>query len=503
MKRYTVGVDIGTTAIKAVVYDPEGTVAHEVSAAHDLHSPHAGWAEEDANGWWSNCVELLRGLVTRYPGNRIAAIGVSGMVPTVVVVGADDRAVSPSIQQNDARAAAEIAALRAKIDEDRYFAQSANTINQQLVFPKLMWLAAHKPDQIARAAYICGSYDFIANRLTGERGVEANWALESGMWDPRERRWIEWVLECAGVDRGLLPQVQNPMEVRGTIPESVARETGIAVGTPVIAGCADHVASAFSTGVRSDGDLLLKLGGAGDILYATGAYKPDRRLFLDIHPAGGYLVNGCMATSGSLVKWFVQRFDLPDYETLTREAESLPPGSAGVVVLPYFLGEKSPLFDIDARGTVVGLTLNHTRAHLFRAILEAVAFGFRHHLAVLDEMGCPIERVWLSNGGSRSDLWKQIVVDVCGYDAYYVRNHPGSALGVAVLAAEAVGLDRQFSGLERYLAGAQRIAHHPAIHTLYEQHYRLYRDIYERLRSLYPDLARLTERTGAAYRQEQ
>ncbi len=219
-----------------------------------------------------------------------------------------------------------------------------------------------------------------------------------------------------------------------------------------MAGSADHVAAALAAGIMNNGDLLVKLGSAGDILTSTDHLVLDARLFIDFHDIPGkYLLNGCMATSGSLLKWYVQQFcqadtipiearDLDLYTWLDHQAELIPAGSDGVVVLPYFLGEKTPIFDPQARGVIFGLTLFHTRYHIYRAILEAVAFGFRHHVEVLQSRGVQIQRVVVSEGGARSSLWRQILADVLGTPVSYLAENPGAALAVAFVAGVGAGI---------------------------------------------------------------
>ena len=217
---------------------------------------------------------------------------------------------------------------------------------------------------------------------------------------------------------------------RGVTGEA-AGHTGLAEGTPVVAGSADHIASAFSAGVKSPGDLLVKLGGAGDILYDLDRLVVDPRLFLDYHVIPGkYLINGCMAASGSIIKWFRTHLAPDsDYSALDAEGAVLPCGSEGLVLLPYFLGEKTPINDPLARGVLFGLTLSHTRGHVYRAILEGIAYGFRHHLEVLAERNLRANKARVTNGGARSALWKQVTADVVGIPLEEVAHHPGSSLG--------------------------------------------------------------------------
>lgn len=484
------GIDIGTTGVKAVIVDHKGAIHFEQSRNHDLISPRPGYAEEDANVWWDNVCALLSAVAGAVDPQRLCGIALSGMVPTLIPVAADGQPLHHSIQQNDARATQEIEEYRHSIDAERYFARTGNSVNQQLIFPKWTWLERHQPDVTKRARYIMGSYDYCTYRLTGVPVIERNWALESGMWLVHEERWDEELIAQVGLSADLLPPVRASGEAIGTTTREVAELTGFPAGIPVVVGIADHVASALATGVRSSGDCLLKLGGAGDILYATDELKMDPRLFIDYHPlAGRYLINGCMAASGSIVKWLTTVFQDNDFDRLTEEASALPPGSNDLILLPYFLGEKTPIFDTDARGVWFGLTLGHTRAALFRSVLESVAFGFQHHISVLQDMGCEIEHVYLSNGGARSPLWKQIVLDVVGSDGTYVPDHPGSCIGAAFVVLNSLGPTKDWSALDAFLARGETISYSQANHQRYQHYYRLYRNLYDSLKLLFPHLS--------------
>jgi xylulokinase len=467
------GIDVGTSATKAVLLDPERGVVRQAERPVELRSPHPGWAEEDPEQWWSNVCELCREL----PMADVAAVGVSGMVPAVVLLDERGRPLRPSIQQNDARAAIEVEELRAALDPKWVLLQTGSAVTQQSVGPTAMWLARHEPDVWRATRTILGSYDFVSFRLTGERSVEHNWALESGLWSLLERDWYKGSCEAAGVDPSLLPEERASSQVVGVVTDEAAAATGLRAGTPVIAGSADHVASAFAAGVVEPGDLLIKLGSAGDILLATGGVDVDERLYLDFHLVPGrYLLNGCMATSGSFIRWFQHELaGGARLEALDAEAESAGPGAGGIVALPYLLGEKTPINDPLARGAFVGLRLDHARGHLFRAVLEATAFGFRHHLDVFAELGYAVRRIRVTNGGARSRLWKHVVADVIGRPLEALSTAAGSELGVAFAAGIGTGLIGAWGEIERFVEVAETVE--PSGER-YDELYAAYRVLY-------------------------
>lgn len=492
MSRYLLGIDIGTTATKGILCDLEGRIVAEAEAAATLCSPRPGWAEEDAEQWWTNTGTVTRACLSQAgiePG-QVAAVGVSGMVPTIVLLDANDQVLRPSIQQNDARAHGEIADFKAQVDEADVLHRTGSVITQQSIGPKLLWLRRHEPEVMARAVRVLGSYDFIVHRLTGEFSLERNWALESGLYDLYQKDWDDEMLALATIDRTWLPPVQEPSFVVGGVSDAAAQHTGLRAGTPVVAGSADHIASAFSAGLREEGDLLVKLGGAGDILYSLDRLLVDPRLFLDYHVIPGkYLINGCMASSGSIIKWF--RNELApgrEYAELDTEAAAITAGSDGLILLPYFIGEKTPIHDPLARGVLFGLTLRHTRAHLYRAVLEGISYGFYHHLEVLRERGLGFRKVRVTNGGARSQLWRQITADVLGLTLEQIAHHPGSSLGGAFVAGMGVGAFGDWGEIERYITVAGVTRPDQANHERYQKLFGLYRELYESLKDKFPRL---------------
>jgi len=496
---YVLGIDVGTTALKAIALERDRGIVAQVERAHELLSPHPGWAEEDPERWWTTTVEALRELLATVPAGDVTAIGVSGMVPAMVLLDSSGQPLRASIQQNDARSIVEVNELRDTVNLDEFFTITGGVPNQQNIDPRWRWLRRHEPGAIARTAHLCGSYDFIVYRLTGQLSLEENWAAESGLYDIRERHWHLPYLEQAGMAAAILPPVRQPTEIVGGISGEVARQTGLRAGTPVVAGSADHVAAALAAGLTQDGDVLLKFGGAGDILYCAGKPEPDPHFYFDYHDIPDLtLISGCMATSGSLVKWFARELaGGAPLAVLDAEAEAIPPGAGGIIVLPYFLGEKTPIFDPSARGVFAGVMLHHTRAHLYRAVLEAVCYGFAHHLALLGEAKRPIRRVCAADGGSRSRLWMQIAADVVDLPVQVVAGEAASALGAAYVAAMGVGMFTGWNEITRFISQGPVYQPRSEVVERYRAGFALYRDLYARLHDYLPGLGRLDETGGA------
>lgn len=490
MIKYALGIDIGTTSVKVLLISSDGRIAAEESRSHDLISKHPGWAEEDAQIWLRNTIDAVRALTDKHPdlADDIAAIGCSGMVPAIVLLDENGDPVRNTIQQNDARCVSQIAYLEQQIDQDDLYERTGTYTNQQHVLPRLLWVKENEPETFAKAAYVEGSYEFIAEKLTGIRHIESNWAVESGLYDIHRKEYIREYFSLLGADESFFPPVIPSYDRLGGLTKEAALLLGLKEGTPVISGSADHIASTLAAGIVREGDLLIKFGGAGDIMYCTDGIVTSDRLFFDYHIVPDkYVLNGCMASSGSLSKWFTKDIlgtDDPDiFKKLDIEAAKVPPASDGLIILPYFLGEKTPLFDPDARGVMFGLTLSHTRGHIFRAILEAVIYGFKHHVDVLEEMGAVPQRVFATNGGAKSSFWCQIAADVLGKRVTSFPHHPGSALGVAFLAGISAGMFTDFEEIQKFLSGGAKVYDPiPENVEIYRKSYRIYRELYSQLR---------------------
>src|SRR5580693_9537966 len=493
--RCILGLDIGTTSTIGVLIRPPDETLALASRPVTLRSDHVGWAEEDPEQWWSNVGEIVGELLgaAGVSATEISAVGVTVMRPALVLLDSSERLLRPSIQQSDARCGVEVEELRAEVDERVFLAKAGNGVNQQLVAAKLRWIERREPDVFARIETVFGSYDYINWRLTGERAIEQNWALEAGFVDLATHAIDDALVALAHIPRSALPRKVASHEILGVVSDRGAAESGLKSGTPVIGGAADHIASALGAGVVGAGDVLLKLGGSVDILTATDHARPDPRLFLDYHLKPGLFVpNGCMATGGSALNWFVRQFaageapaakqaGLSIHQWLDQLAEARPAGSEGLVITPYFLGEKTPIHDPGARATFDGLTLSHDIGHVWRALLEAYAYAIAHHVEVFREIGYRTQRFTVSDGGSTSRVWMQIVADVLGEPLTRLAGHPGSCVGAAWTAAIGAGLASDWSAISAFVRPADRIEPRREAADIHRRGYRRYRDLYRRL----------------------
>lgn len=490
-----IGIDIGTTSTIGILIRLSGVALALESRPVDLNSPHSGWAEEDPEQWWRNVCEITRALIGKsgVAPEEIIAVGVAGMLPAIVLLDQRDRLLRPSIQQSDARCAAEVDELRSEIDGEAFARRAGNGINQQLLAAKTRWIEKREPDVFAKIATVFGSYDYINFRLTGEKRIEQNWALEAGITDLRTDELSASLIAHTHLPDRALPQRALSSEIIGVVTVDAAAQTGLAAGTPVVGGAADFIASGLASGLSRRGDCLLKFGGSVDILAVSEDARPDPRLFLDYHLIPGlYVPNGCMSTGGSGLNWFAATLaggtaaeaaavGLSLHQYLDRLAEHIAPRADGVAVVPYFLGEKTPIHDPRARGMIAGLSLSHGVAHLWRALLESYAYAIRHHIEVFAETGADIIDFRASDGGSNSRIWMQIVADVLQKPIQLSARHPGSCLGAAWTAAMGVGAADDWAAITELTELGPRIEPNNANSEVYAEGYAAFREFYRRM----------------------
>lgn len=484
------GIDIGTGSSKGVLVRSGGAVIATAQRPHGLSLPKPGWAEHDPEAiWWSDFVALCRELTARAGGTRVAAVGVSGIGPTALPAAEDGTPLRPAILYGiDTRATEEIAALTQRYGADEILRRGGSTLTSQAVGPKLLWLSRHEPEVWSRTRrlFMCNSY--LVHRLTGEYVLDHHSASQSDpLYDLAAREWI------AGWWNDVAPRVEPPRllwpgDVAGQVTAEAARETGLAAGTPVVAGTIDAWSEAVSVGVKRPGDMMLMYGSTMFFVDVTAAPVRDVRLWSTsgCFPGTATLAAG-LATSGSLTGWLQSVVGGRSFQELTAEAAAAPQGSEGLVVLPYFAGERTPIHDPDARGLIAGLTLRHTRGHLYRALLEGTAYAVRHNLEVFAEAAAPARLVAVG-GGTAGDLWMQIVSDVTGHQQEVPRETVGACYGDAFLAAVGVGLAGRD---DDWNPAVRQIVPQATNRPSYDALYRVYRALYPATRDQVHALAQI------------
>lgn len=489
------GIDIGTSSTKGVLATPDGRVLATASRRHEMSLPRPGWAEMDAEAvWWGDVAAISRELVGQGDGGtEVAGVCVSGLGPSLVLTDEATRPLRDAILYGiDMRAGAEIEELTERLGADVVLERCGKALSTQAVGPKLLWVRRHEPDVWRRVRRWYSANGFIVARLTGEYVIDHHTASQCDpLYDLRENAWAH---DFAGeVAPGLeLPRLAWPSEIVGTVTAEAAAQTGIPKGTPVAAGTVDAWAEAFSAGVRAPGDLMLMYGSTMFFVQVL-----DRRVS---HPMlwttagvdpGSYTLAAGMATSGTLTSWVQELAGGAPFEELVREAAAVAPGSDGLVLLPYFAGERTPIFDADARGVIAGLTLRHRRGHLFRSVYEGIAYGVRQILEYLDGPAGAARRIVAVGGGTQGGLWTQIVTDVCRREQQVPEQTIGASYGDALLAAIGTGLVDPGTDWARVKT---RVEPDEANADVYDELFAVYEDLYPATREQVHRLARVQDR---------
>jgi xylulokinase len=492
------GIDVGTSSAKGVLASPDGRVIATAESPHSLSLPRPGWAEHDPEQvWWGSFVNVCRQLLGGSGGADVAAVCCSGIGPCLLPVDRELRPLRPAILYGiDTRATCEIAELTELFGADAILARCGSLLTTQAVGPKLLWLRRNEPAVWERTRGLLMAHSFLIERLTGEYVLDHHSASQCDpLYDLEEQRWAEdWADEVAP---GLpLPRLVWPADIVGRVTRAAEVATGIRAGTPVAAGTIDAWAEALSAGVRRPGDLMIMYGTTTFLVEGVAEASPDERLWLcnGVEPGTRTIAAGT-ATSGGLTTWLRDLLETRSYEELVAEAANVSAGAGGLVVLPYFAGERTPLFDPDARGLVLGLTLSHRVGHVYRSLLEATAYAIRHNLEVMADAGGRPRRIVAVGGGTKASLWPQIVSDVTGQSQDIPRETIGAGYGDALLAAVAAGLcpsDADWNGPD------VTIEPNPVHESTYSTLYGIYRSLYPATVEQMHALARIQEVSGVA-----
>ena len=492
-----IGVDVGTSGTKAGLFDERGRLLARHHVSHSVVYPAPNHAEHDAEAiWWAETTLCVRNIVEQIPAasSGVAGIACSGLGAALVPVDGEGRALRPAILYGiDGRAEAEIHELNEAFGEDRILRRGGARLTSQSMGPKLVWLAEHEPDVLAATACVLSTNSFLVRRMTGESVMDTTTAMfYTPFYDFRRDRWnYEWIRE-AGLPPSLFPRVTEPSRQVGTLAADVAAEMGLASGVPVIAGTIDTYAECVGSGVERSGEALLVYGSSMTVLGVVEEQKPHESLWLGRHyRPGTYSLIGAMATSGALIGWLRELTSGAGGEAiapgeleaqLNPEAAAIEPGSDGLLALPYFLGERTLIEDPDARGVLVGLTLKHTTAHVYRALLEAVAFAARHNVEEFRRLGFPLEQVVATGGGTLNRLWVQIISDVTGLAQTVSEDRHAVLRGNARMAAEAVagrsGVSHGRGAGESWSLGGTRVVPDAEATAAYDELFPIFRELY-------------------------
>ena len=442
---YTLGIDIGTFESKGVLVDGAGRIVAQASRPHKMLVPRPGWAEHRADeDWWGDFVHITRALLAEsgVDPKAIVAIAASAIGPCMLPVDAAGKPLMNGVLYGvDTRASAEIDDLTTRIGADRIMATCGNALTSQSVGPKILWLKNNHPDLYARTAKVLNSTSYITWKLTGAYVIDHYTAANfSPLYDVNALAWTDALApEILPLDR--LPRLMWSTDIAGHVTAAAAAETGLAEGTPVTCGTIDAAAEAVSVGVQRPGEMMMMYGSTIFIIQVTSDPVRDPRLWYApwLWP-GMHASMAGLATSGTLTHWFRDHFARDtSFGDLAAEAAASPKGAKGLICLPYFSGERTPIHDAQAKGAFFGLDLTHTRGDLFRAVLEGIASGTAHVLDTYRELDAFPHRILAVGGGTKNAVWMQATSDIGGAGQIVCEKTMGASYGDAFLAATAVG----------------------------------------------------------------
>jgi len=497
------GLDLGTTGAKAGVVSRDGSVVATATAEYETFTPRPGWAEQRPEDWWEASAGAIRAAVesSGARASDISGVGVSGQMHGAVFLDAEGSVVRPCILWCDQRASAQCDWITDTVGEDGLAALVGNSALAGFTAPKILWLKECEPDSYARVRHVMLPKDYINMRLTGLLATEVSDASGTLLFDVRERDWSVGMLERLDIRREWLPEVLESCDELGAVTPDAAAATGLAAGTVVAAGGADNACGALGMGVIGEGQVAVSIGSSGTVLAPTSRPQVDPRMrlhsFCHAIPGSWYLM-GVMLSAGLSLRWFRDEMGEPEvseaiksgrdaYAQLDATAADAPPGSGGLVFLPYLSGERTPHADPDARGVLFGIDLTKKRAHVVRAVMEGVTYGLKDSLAVMRDMGVPLEVAVSGGGGSRSALWRQMQADIFEMPIRTAGVPDAAMLGAALLGGVASGV---YPGVRDACA---RAVHHKgplrpeeATFDAYRTGYRKYRALYPALKPLFP-----------------
>jgi xylulokinase len=500
MSAHVMGIDVGTGGTRAVIIDASGRILVSVTEEHEpFASPHIGWAEQHPEDWWRAAQIAIRKALhdSKLRSDQISCVGFSGQMHGAVMVDAAGNVVRPAPIWCDVRTQKQCDELMAQLGRERLIELTCNPALTNFTLTKLLWTREHEPENWRRVRSVMLPKDYVRFKLTGQTATDVADASGTLMLDVARRRWSSEIMKAVQIDESVLPAVYESREVCGEISGAGAEASGLAVGTPVVAGAGDQAAGAVGMGIVTPGTVSATIGTSGVVFAATERPVTDAqgRLHTFCHAIPNrWHVMGVTQAAGLSLRWLRDTFfkdctkdSEKIYDRMTAEAETAPPGAENLLWAPYLMGERAPYLDPNVRGALLGLTASHGRAHVIRAVLEGVAFSLRDTFTIFEEMRIPVKHIRLGGGGARSPVWRRIQSEVYGREVEIVEAEEGAAYGAALLAGVGANL---WPSVEAACASAVRVADrvrpNPDNVAILNEEYASYRRIYPAMKSIFP-----------------
>ena len=494
MSNYFVGIDVSTTASKALVIDEQGTVVAVQSHPHNLSTPRPLWSEQDPDDWWQASSKAVRDVLQQIPAEQVAAIGLTGQMHGLTALNASGRPLRPAILWNDQRCGPQCDTITERVGAQHLYKLIGTIMLPGFTAPKIVWVHDHEPEIFAQIAHVLLPKDYVRFKLSGAYVTDVADGSGFALMDIRNRTWSDEMLAACGIPRAWLPELCESPDVSAYVSEEGAAATGLKVGTPIVGGAGDQPATGVGSGIVAKGQVSMTVGTSG-VAYAISdryAPEPNGRLHTFCGPIPGtWFHMGVMLSAAGSLRWLHDELaPNASYDDLNRHAESVACGSLGLLFAPYLTGERNPHPDPYARGAFVGLTLRHGLAHMTRAVMEGVAFGMRDLLELLRILGLDPQRTVVSGGAINSAVWSQIMTDIAGIPLYTVNTTEGAAFGAAILASVGAGAWPDVAtACQQIVHPVDEIQPDSAGVAEYERLYPTFRQLYPALKATYAALA--------------
>jgi len=497
---YLLGLDIGTSGVKALLISVEGKIISSKTVSYPLTTPHSGWAEQSPSDWWEATVKVIRETVSSNSINssEIKGISLSGQMHSSVFLDRQMEVIRPAILWSDTRTSEQCKEIYTKVGGlNQLIPYVSNPALEGFTAPKILWLKENEPENYQKVKYILLPKDYIRYRLTGELFTEVSDAAGTLLFEVIKKRWSTSLLEKLEIKQDLLPPVLNSFDLAGKITKKVAEQTGLKFGTPVVAGGADNACGAVGSGITEEGRVMVSIGSSGVVLAQTNNPQADQEgrihLFNHACPDSWYMM-GVTLSAGMSYEWLQKKLfnNILDYSKLDQLAEEIEPGSEGLIFLPYLYGERTPHNDAHARGVYFGISGKHDQRHFVRAVLEGVTFALKDSLELIKDKGVKIKEIRAIGGGAKSRVWQQILADILGEEINLLNVEEGPAFGAALIAGVGVGVYNNFAeAVNRIVKVKKTIA--PGIQNTkkYNHYYQLYKKLYYSLKEDFGELKEL------------
>jgi xylulokinase len=492
---YFLGIDMSTTATKALLIDQRGQVLGVASREYPSQAPRPLWSEQDPALWWNATLESVRALISesRVEPSAIQCIGLTGQMHGLVSLNEEGQVLRPAILWNDQRTGAQCQEIRQRLGKSRLIEITGNDALTGFTAPKILWVQQNEPEVWKNTRHILLPKDYLRYRLTGELATDRSDGSGTLLFDLRRRDWSAEMLAALEIPLEYLPQTYEGTDIVSFLAPEVASQLNLPAGIPLVGGAGDQAASAVGSGAVREGVVSLSLGTSGVIFAATDApvFEPDGRLHAFCHAVPGmWHLMGVTLSAGGSLRWLRDTVSATaGFEELVAPAGDITPGSEGLLFLPYLTGERTPHADPLARGAFVGLTVRHTLSHMTRAVLEGVAFGVRDSLELIESAGLgEIKQVRITGGGASNPIWRQILADVLGVELVTLRYNQGSAYGAALLAATGAGAFPDVGTACDQLVKITGSTTPSAAQAAYREIYPIYRGLYPALKNAFNEL---------------